>query len=45
MHAQRVAQWFDTEKDRPLPRLHTPTESPIYHAHGAEIFPDSDTSR
>ena len=28
-----------------MPALHAPVDSPIYHAHGAEIFPDSDTAR
>ena len=28
-----------------MPALHAPVDSLIYHAHGAEIFPDSDTAR
>ena len=45
IHGQRVAQWRNAKVDRPVPALHAPVDSPIYHAHGAEIFPDSDTTR
>ena len=45
IHGQRVAQWRNAQEDRPVPALHAPADSPIYHAHGAEIFPDSDTAR
>ena len=45
IHSQRVAQWSDAKEDRTVPPLHAPTDSSIYHAHGAEILPDSDTAR
>lgn len=45
IHPQRIAQWSNAKKERAVPPLHAPTESPIYHARGAEIFPDSDTAR
>ena len=45
IHGQRIAQWRNAKVDRPVPALHAPVDSPVYHAHGAEIFPDSDTAR
>ena len=45
IHSQRVAQWSDAKEDRAVPPLHAPTDTSIYHAHGAETFPDSDTAR